>query len=70
MIEKKIPGGGTVKMVYDKRDRLRFSRNSEQSAAPEWSFIKYDALNRPVIAESSPTHLTLHPLSQPQMLTH
>lgn len=49
MIEKKIPGGGTVSMVYDKRDRLRCTQNSEQYLAKEWSFIQYDELNRPVI---------------------
>ncbi len=47
MTEKRIPGGGTVLMVYDKRDRLRCTRNSLQTN--EWSFIKYDELNRPVI---------------------
>jgi len=50
MIEKKIPGGGIVRMVYDKRDRLRCSQNSNQaSPVNEWTFIKYDELNRPVI---------------------
>ena len=49
LTEKKIPGGGIIQMVYDKRDRLRFTRNSEQSTAKEWSFIKYDPLNRPVM---------------------
>ncbi|HJZ41739.1 MAG TPA: DUF6443 domain-containing protein, partial [Bacteroidales bacterium] len=52
MVEKRIPGGGTVKMVYDKRDRLRCTQNSNQAATAlkEWSFIKYDELNRPVIS--------------------
>jgi RHS repeat-associated protein len=49
MIEKKIPGAGTVKMVYDKRDRLRYTQNALQ-APNEWSFIKYDELNRPVLS--------------------
>jgi hypothetical protein len=49
MSEKKIPGGGIVKMVYDQRDRLRGTQNSLQAAVNEWSFIKYDVLNRPVI---------------------
>jgi RHS repeat-associated protein len=49
MVEKKIPGGGVIKMVYDKRDRLRCTQNSNQVASLEWSFIKYDPLNRPVI---------------------
>ncbi len=48
MTEKRIPGGGKILMVYDKRDRLRCTRNSLQTN--EWSFIKYDELNRPVIS--------------------
>jgi RHS repeat-associated protein len=48
MVEKRIPGGGTTLMVYDQRDRLRFSQNALQ-APDQWSFIKYDELNRPVI---------------------
>jgi RHS repeat-associated protein len=48
MVEKKIPGGGTVTMVYDSRDRLRCTQNSNQVAIKEWNFIKYDQLNRPI----------------------
>jgi RHS repeat-associated protein len=48
MIEKKIPGGGTFTMIYDNRDRLRCMQNNEQTPS-EWSFTKYDQLNRPVI---------------------
>ena len=47
-VEKKIAGGGIIKMVYDKRDRLRCTQNSLQASSNEWSFIKYDVLNRPV----------------------
>jgi RHS repeat-associated protein len=49
MIEKRIPGGGRTTMVYDDRDRLRCSQNANQDSIGEWSFIKYDNLNRPVI---------------------
>ncbi|MBN2349614.1 MAG: hypothetical protein JXJ22_12280, partial [Bacteroidales bacterium] len=49
MTEKRIPGGGTVTMVYDDRDRLRCTQNSVQAETGEWSFTKYDAFNRPVI---------------------
>lgn len=49
MIEKKIPGSGTFKMVYDVRNRLRFTQNSLQVPENKWSFTKYDELNRPVI---------------------
>jgi len=48
LIEKRIPGAGTVTMVYDSRDRVRFYRSSIQEPGT-WSFIKYDVLNRPVI---------------------
>lgn len=36
-------------MVYDKRDRLRFTQDTIQTSVNDWSFIKYDELNRPVI---------------------
>jgi RHS repeat-associated protein len=51
MIEKRLPGAGTLKMVYDSRDRLRFTQNAMQATTGinEWSFIKYDQFNRPVI---------------------
>jgi|WetSurMetagenome_2_1015567.scaffolds.fasta_scaffold00004_20 RHS repeat-associated protein len=49
LIEKKIPGGGVIKMVYDKRDRLRATQNSLQTSRREWTFTKYDELNRPII---------------------
>lgn len=50
MIEKKIPGSGTIKLVYDQRDRLRCTQNNEQSLTHDWSYTKYDELNRPVIS--------------------
>ncbi|GET24694.1 hypothetical protein NT017_10230 [Prolixibacter sp. NT017] len=49
MIEKKLPGEGPVYMVYDNRDRLVASQDSNQRALGQWQFIKYDALNRPVM---------------------
>ncbi len=49
MIEKKVPGAGWVYMVYDKRDRLVLTQDANQRAKKEWSFIKYDQLNRPVM---------------------
>jgi RHS repeat-associated protein len=48
LIEKKLPGAGSLTMVYDRRDRVRFYRGSIQDPGT-WSFIKYDELNRPVI---------------------
>lgn len=51
LIEKRLPGAGSVKMVYDTRDRLRCLQDANQAglASPEWTFTKYDDLNRLVI---------------------
>ncbi|HLO60909.1 MAG TPA: DUF6443 domain-containing protein [Bacteroidales bacterium] len=51
MIKKKLPGADTVYMVYDIRDRLVATQDGlQRSKTPkEWSFIKYDAFNRPVL---------------------
>lgn len=50
MIKKKVPGADWVYMVYDNRDRLVLTQDGNQRAksTPEWTFTKYDALNRPV----------------------
>ncbi len=56
MSEKKVPGAEWVYMVYDDRDRLVLTQDGNQRVAGtssfnsnwEWTFIKYDALNRPV----------------------
>jgi len=47
MIMKKIPGTGTVWMVYDARDRLVLSQDSLTRAAHQWLYTQYDELNRP-----------------------
>ena len=50
MIFQRVPGVDTgTEMVYDRRDRLVLSRNARQAQQGQWSFIKYDALNRPVM---------------------
>src|SRR5690606_16869660 len=51
MTRKKVPGADWVYMVYDDRDRLVMSQDGNQRAANprEWTFTKYDALNRPVL---------------------
>ena len=49
MISKEVPGAGKVTMVYDRRDRLVLSQDAHQRQRGEWSFTKYDELNRPVI---------------------
>ncbi len=50
MIFRRTPGtdAGT-EMVYDERDRLVLSQNARQAELNQWSFVKYDALNRPVM---------------------
>ncbi|WP_422360231.1 RHS repeat-associated core domain-containing protein [Reichenbachiella sp.] len=49
MIEKQVPGAGTVYMVYDNRDRLVLTQDGNQRVNNQWFFTKYDALNRPVL---------------------
>ena len=51
MIEKIVPGAKAVYMVYDPRDRLVLTQDGNQRLLTnkEWTFIKYDALNRPVL---------------------
>ena len=56
MIEKHVPGAASVYMVYDNRDRLILTQDGNQRTdaggsitKKEWTFIKYDILNRPII---------------------
>ncbi|MEP2510418.1 MAG: RHS repeat-associated core domain-containing protein, partial [Reichenbachiella sp.] len=49
MVMKQVPGADSVEMIYDKRDRLVLTRDGNQRAGGEWSFTKYDQLNRPVL---------------------
>ncbi|WP_165824046.1 Ig-like domain-containing protein [Pseudochryseolinea flava] len=58
MIMKKAPGSDSVLMVYDKRDRLVLSQDGIQRMSKQWSFTKYDALNRPIITGIY-THATM-----------
>ena len=48
MTTKKAPGGGEVYMVYDARDRLVMTQDSNLRAAGKWLVTLYDGLNRPV----------------------
>lgn len=45
---KKVPGAGTVYMVYDARDRLVMVQDSVIRAAHQWLYTQYDTLNRPI----------------------
>ena len=49
MSSKQVPGGGTTTMKYDPWDRLALSQSALQASRGEWSFTKYDQLNRPII---------------------
>ncbi|HYC85530.1 MAG TPA: DUF6443 domain-containing protein, partial [Chryseosolibacter sp.] len=48
-VAKRIPGAGWVFNVYDDRDRLVLSQDANQRTKNQWTFIKYDHLNRPVL---------------------
>jgi RHS repeat-associated protein len=49
MIQKQVPGAEPVFMVYDDRDRLAMTQDGNQRVSNQWTFTKYDALNRPVL---------------------
>ncbi|MEO9965986.1 MAG: DUF6443 domain-containing protein [Reichenbachiella sp.] len=51
MVEKRVPGAAWVYMIYDERNRLVMTQDGNQRAktTPEWSFTKYDQLNRPIL---------------------
>ncbi|MEP1033465.1 MAG: hypothetical protein ABJG98_07905, partial [Ekhidna sp.] len=49
MTKKRVPGSGWVYMVYDHRDRLILTQDSVQRKDWQWTFTKYDALNRPIM---------------------
>ncbi len=49
MTHKKVPGADWVYMVYDNRDRLVMTQDGNQRLQNQWTFTKYDALNRPVL---------------------
>ena len=64
MIIKKVPGAAPVYMVYDTRDRLVLTQDGVQrtKSPKEWTYTKYDYLNRPVmtgIYESNSSHTSL-----------
>lgn len=46
MILKRIPGAGTVYMIYDARDRLVMVQDSSLRYAHKWMYVLYDAQNR------------------------
>ncbi len=49
MISQQVPGADPVWMVYDQGDRLVLTQDGNQRQIREWSFTKYDPLNRPIL---------------------
>jgi RHS repeat-associated protein len=56
MTHKQVPGADPVYMVYDNRDRLVMTQDGNQRkdqngnvTRTEWTFTKYDALNRAIL---------------------
>lgn len=51
LVVKKIPGTEEVHLVYDALDRLILTQNGVQrsKATAEWTFVKYDIMNRPIL---------------------
>jgi RHS repeat-associated protein len=49
LIIKKVPGAGENWMIYDSRDRLVMTQDSNLRVIHQWVFTKYDTLNRPVM---------------------
>ncbi|HTJ48152.1 MAG TPA: hypothetical protein VL443_01780 [Cyclobacteriaceae bacterium] len=50
IIGKKVPGADWTYTVYDQRDRPVMIQDGEQRKINQWSYIKYDRLNRSIIS--------------------
>ena len=48
MISQQVPGADPVHLVYDAGDRLVLTQDGNQRRNEQWSFTKYDQLNRPI----------------------
>jgi len=57
VIKKKIPGRGWDYLVYNKNDQVVFARDAGQLKREEWSFTKYDAFGRVVMAGVEKGHV-------------
>ena len=72
MTEKHVPGSGVNYLVYDQWDRLVLTQDARQRAnieggvvVKQWTYTKYDHLNRPVISgiwADSRDRITLEPV--------
>lgn len=50
LIEKTLPGIDPVYYIYDYRNRLVLSQDGNQRDNYNWTFVKYDEIDRPVIS--------------------
>ncbi len=50
LTEKKLPGVAPVYYIYDMRNRLVLSQDGNLNDNNQWSFVKYDMIDRPVIS--------------------
>lgn len=48
MTHKKVPGADWVYIVYDNRDRVVMTQDGNQRNINQWTFTRYDELNRPI----------------------
>jgi len=55
-IAKKLPGKDWITMMYDQASHLIFSQDGNQRVTNQWTFYKYDALDR--IIQSGTTTIT------------
>lgn len=67
LVEKKVSGAGTNYIVYDQLDRVVLTQDSLQRPKKQWSFVKYDDRNRPVMTGIY-THTAVE--SQAAMTSH
>jgi RHS repeat-associated protein len=49
MVEKNLPGADTIRLIYDKLNRLVLTQDGNQKPRNEWTYYKYDAFSRPII---------------------
>jgi RHS repeat-associated protein len=48
--QKKLPGKGWEYMTYNKLDQVTYTQDANQRANNQWSWTKYDALGRTILA--------------------
>ena len=50
IVRSQIPGAEYTLSIYDRRGRLAMSQDGNQRANGQWSFVKYDVFDRPVLS--------------------